>query len=69
MRVGAEAVKSINSPAPVCVYVCVSLQRAGQRKKCASCHIVIHTGCMARLDQVNTTAAAAAAAADTDACD
>jgi len=28
------------------------VQRAGQRKKCASCHIVIHTGCMARLDQV-----------------
>ena len=46
-----------------CVCVCVCVQRAGQRKKCASCHIVIHTGCMARLDQVSYSADAAAAAA------
>ena len=47
----------------------MSLQRAGQRKKCASCHIVIHSGCMARLDQVSTIATAAAAANATDATD
>jgi len=55
-----------------CACVCyvrmyVILQRGGQRKKCASCHIVIHTGCLARLDQVSSMTVADVAA--TDACD
>jgi len=55
-RVVFKHYSKVINPVCACVYryMCVALQRAGQRKKCASCHIVIHTGCMARLDQVST---------------